>query len=48
MNQFKTADEPGSILPPVLALAAIGLAYVWASWAAREDDLRGRTLARLV
>ena len=48
MKHAKLSDEPGSILPPVLALAVIGLGYVWASWVAREDDLRGRTLARLV
>ena len=41
------ADEPGSIVPPLLALAAIGLGYVWASWGARADDLAARTRRRL-
>lgn len=47
-HTIAATDEPGSIFPPVLALAAIGLGYVWASWAARATDLRQRTQARLV
>jgi hypothetical protein len=48
MTQFRpVAAEPGSVVPPLIALAAIGIGYVWASWSAREADLRDRTLARL-
>lgn len=39
--------DAGSILPPLLALAAIGLGYCWASWSAREAGLTDRTRARL-